>query len=80
MILHALFPHDKSIWAKIRNPLWWLFTLVGVTPVYGVAQCWFLFLFLLKDKSDEFQLVSFIVTFKSSMFVAVGVLPTIKGE
>eukprot|EP00618_Florenciella_parvula_P035898 CAMPEP_0119542920 /NCGR_PEP_ID=MMETSP1344-20130328/53848_1 /TAXON_ID=236787 /ORGANISM="Florenciella parvula, Strain CCMP2471" /LENGTH=614 /DNA_ID=CAMNT_0007587185 /DNA_START=12 /DNA_END=1856 /DNA_ORIENTATION=- len=78
-VLYTLFPFDKSVWGKIKNPWFWVLTLIAAAPVYGVAQVWGILLLAMKDRQDEYQLVNFIVTFKSSMFVAVGVLPTLIG-
>eukprot|EP00439_Symbiodinium_sp_Y106_P045625 s3342_g5.t2 len=41
-----------------------LFTIVGLLPVYGISPGIFLLIFLIVDKTDEFQLVSFILEFK----------------
>eukprot|EP00435_Cladocopium_sp_Y103_P053126 s1169_g16.t4 len=56
-----------------------LFTLVALLPVYGVSPCVFLIIFLLIDKTDEFQLVSFILQFKGFQFLTQGVLRSLVG-
>ncbi|KAH8074609.1 hypothetical protein JL721_2176 [Aureococcus anophagefferens] len=59
-------PHDKTIWAKLREPWWWLFTVgLGSFPLYGVHVCWWAFVLLCKDRRDEYQLVDFAVSFKA---------------
>lgn len=55
------------------------FTLVALLPVYGVSPCVFLIIFLLIDKTDEFQLVSFILQFKGFQFLTQGVLRSLVG-
>ena len=69
-VLYTLFPFDKSVWGKMKRPLFWVLTLIAATPVYGVAQIWGMLLLFMKDRKDEYQLVNFIVTFKASMFFA----------
>eukprot|EP00936_MAST-01D_sp_MAST-1D-sp1_P001394 g1394.t1 len=72
-LLYHLFPHDKSIFGKMRDPIWWLLMCAASFPLLGVSQAFWLVVFLAKDKSDEFQLVAFIVQCKVSQFVALGI-------
>ncbi|TMW62940.1 hypothetical protein Poli38472_005558 [Pythium oligandrum] len=69
-ILYHIFPHDKSIWMCFRDPWWIIYGCIGIFPVVG--QLWWLFLFLIKDKTDEHQLCQFIVGFKAAQFVSLG--------
>ena len=46
-------------------------------PVVG--QLWWLFLFLVKDKSNEHQLCEFIIGFKAAQFVTLGIVATTLG-
>ncbi len=67
-VLYTLFPHDRSVWSQLQDPWWYLFKLLSVFPLFYVSiGTWFV-LWTLKDKGDEFQLVSFIVQMKSSLF------------
>ena len=77
-ILYTMFPHDKSIWAQLRNPWYYIFTIISLSP-YGVSQIWWLLMFILRDKHDEYQLVNFIVSIKVAGFFSVGVIPTFLG-
>ena len=77
-ILYTMFPHDKSIWAQLRNPWYYIFTIISLSP-YGVSQIWWLIMFILRDKHDEYQLVNFIVSIKVAGFFSVGVIPTFLG-
>ena len=77
-VLYTMFPHDKSIWKQLKNPIFWLFTIVSVLP-WGVSQAWFIIIFLLRDKHDEFQLIDFIVKVKTAGAVSVGLIPTFMG-
>lgn len=76
-ILYNMFPYDKSMWKCFKNPYWYLFNCIGVLPVVG--QIWWLFLFLVKDKTDEHQLCEFIIGFKVSQFMSLGLVATLTG-
>ncbi|CAI5737329.1 unnamed protein product [Hyaloperonospora brassicae] len=71
-ILHHLFPHDKTIWRSLRDPWWIAYTSVGLLPVVG--QLWWIFLFVIKDKTNEHQLCEFIVGFKAAHFITLGIM------
>ena len=77
-ILYTMFPHDKSVWAQLRNPWYYFFTILSLSP-FGVSQIWWLLMFILRDKHDEYQLVNFIVSIKVAGFFSVGVIPTFLG-
>ncbi|CAH0488177.1 unnamed protein product [Peronospora farinosa] len=71
-ILHHLFPHDKTIWRSFKDPWWIAYTSVGLLPAVG--QLWWIFLFMIKDKTNEHQLCQFIVGFKAAQFVTLGIM------
>ncbi|KAG7390967.1 hypothetical protein PHYPSEUDO_006102 [Phytophthora pseudosyringae] len=71
-ILHHLFPHDKTIWRSFKDPWWVAYTSVGLLPVVG--QLWWIFLFIIKDKTNEHQLCQFIVGFKAAQFITLGII------
>ena len=70
-ILHTLYPHDKSAWAKMKQFSWWFIMVISHIPVFGVTQAWWLLVFLLHDKCDTFQVVKFILQVKTSAVIAV---------
>uniref|UniRef100_K3WUT2 Uncharacterized protein n=1 Tax=Globisporangium ultimum (strain ATCC 200006 / CBS 805.95 / DAOM BR144) TaxID=431595 RepID=K3WUT2_GLOUD len=76
-ILYHLFPHNKSIWMSFKDPWWIAFSSVGVFPVVG--QLWWLFLFLIKDKTNEHQLCQFIIGFKVAQFITLGIFHSMLG-
>lgn len=76
-ILYHLFPHNKSIWMSFKDPWWLAFSCVGVFPVIG--QLWWLFLFLIKDKTNEHQLCQFIIGFKVAQFITLGIVHSMLG-
>lgn len=62
--LYHTFPYDRTIWWRIRTFSWWLWNAIAIFPLYGIQGAYFIFLFLCLDKSDEFQMVNFIMQFK----------------
>ena len=78
-ILYHTLPYNLSIWQKIRDPWFYVFALIAAFPRYGVQQIWFLLLWLMKDKGDEFQLASFILQFKGLQFITIGLLSSLIG-
>ena len=77
-ILYTMFPHDKSVWAQLKNPWYYFFTIISLAP-YGVSQGWWLVMFLFRDKHDEYQLVNFIVSIKVAGVFSLGIIPTFIG-
>ena len=78
-ILYTLYPYDRSLWSRLRDPWYFLFKLFTIFPLYYVSiSTWFI-LWLMKDKRDEYTLVKFIVDLKSSLFVSA-VLSSILGN
>ena len=69
--LHALWPHDRSMWSCLRSPQWWLLHILGVLPLVG--PWWWLALASAVDKGDEYQLCQFIVALRCAHFVTLGV-------
>ncbi|CAK9038066.1 Hypothetical protein SCF082_LOCUS22441 [Durusdinium trenchii] len=76
---YHLYPYNRGFWGSLRDPIWILFTLISLVPAYGVSPCVFLVIFLLIDKTDEFQLVSFILQFKGFQFLTQGFLRSLVG-
>ena len=71
-VLYHMFPHDKTIWASVKDPWWWFYTQAwGAFPLWGVTTAWWFVVLLCKwseSPVDEFQLVDFVVSFKASQF------------
>lgn len=76
---YHIYPADKTIWGKLRDPVWILFMLVSLIPWAGMTPLVFLFCFLIIDKTDEYQLCLFILQFKGTQFLSHGVIRTITG-
>ncbi|CAE7747810.1 unnamed protein product [Symbiodinium pilosum] len=76
---YHLYPFDRGFWGRFRDPVWILFTLIGLLPVYGISPGIFCVIFLVIDKTDEFQLVSFILEFKGFQYLTQGVIRSLMG-
>jgi len=76
---YHLFPCDKSFWGHIKDPVFVLFTLVSLAPISGFCSLIFLFIFLIIDRGDEYQLLQFILQFKGTQFISHGVIRTLTG-
>lgn len=79
VLRYHLLPYDRGFWRKIRSPIFVLFTLISIVPKYGISAIMFTFLFLIIDKSDEFQLQEFILGFKALQFVSMGIISATVG-
>eukprot|EP01138_Halocafeteria_seosinensis_P001233 gb/GECG01001262.1/.p1 GENE.gb/GECG01001262.1/~~gb/GECG01001262.1/.p1 ORF type:complete len:659 (+),score=62.77 gb/GECG01001262.1/:1-1977(+) len=77
-ILYSLEPFDKSTWACLKSKRWCALNAIGLVPGF-ISQIWWLLLFLMKDKSDEYQLANFIVGFETAKFFSVGVWSFVQG-
>jgi len=76
---YHLFPNDKTIWGKLRDPIFVIFTLISLIPIQGVSQLIYCFIFFIIDKRDEFQLLQFILQFKGTQFISHGIIRTLTG-
>jgi len=76
---YHIYPADKTIWGKLRDPIWVVFILMSLVPWAGMTPIIFLFIFLIIDKTDEYQLCIFILQFKGTQFISHGILRTLTG-
>jgi hypothetical protein len=79
-VLYSLAPADKSFWVCCRDPGYWLLSAVGIIPVPWIAYTWWMMIFLMKERTDEYQLVDFIVGFEASKFFAGGCWGLLQGS
>lgn len=78
--LHHFLPYDRSIWGKIRDPVFLIFSLIILFPRFAVRQTFFAFLLFLITvpwPPDEYQLTNFILRFKGTQFITGGVLASL---
>jgi hypothetical protein len=81
-VLGHFIPYDKDVWAKLRDPLFVLLTLLTMVPVFAAREAFFALVLLLHlfpgSKShgavDEWQLINFIMSFKGMQFLTGGVI------
>jgi len=78
-VRYHLLPYDKTIWGKLKDPWWVIMSLITLVPVLGVSPICFFILFFIIDKGDEFQLVQFILQFKGTQFLSVGLIRMVMG-
>lgn len=79
IILYTVKPYDRGFWAQAKSPLFLLLSAFTVFPSYGVQPIAFFVFFLLLDRSDEYQLTSFILNFKGLQFISGGVMAGLLG-
>lgn len=65
-------PADMSIWARFRTIWYWLIMFIQIIPFYSIQPIFKLFTWLLLDKGDEYQLIFFILDFKTLQFFTLG--------
>eukprot|EP00406_Dinophysis_acuminata_P068906 CAMPEP_0179292896 /NCGR_PEP_ID=MMETSP0797-20121207/43093_1 /TAXON_ID=47934 /ORGANISM="Dinophysis acuminata, Strain DAEP01" /LENGTH=543 /DNA_ID=CAMNT_0021002025 /DNA_START=1 /DNA_END=1632 /DNA_ORIENTATION=+ len=81
-VLHHLYPHNRSIFGHVKDPCWLLLTLMMLITGYGVRTATLvlvLFMHVYPGPPDEFQLVHFIASLKSTQFVSGGIVMLIMG-
>lgn len=79
ILYYVVAPFDMSPWQQMRSFTWWFFKLISLVPVRGVTESFFALTLLFEDKSDEFRLISYILTFRGTSFISVGVIPALIG-
>ena len=77
-VLYVEHPYDKTIFGKVRTPMWWVFLACKLYPGWGVQSILFLLKLCMIDRSDEWQLFEYIVQFKGIQFLA-GVFSILSG-
>ena len=78
-LLYNVYPYDQSIFQTMYNPWWVFFFVLSVWPLFGLQPMYYILLFCAIDRSDEYQLVSFILEFKALSSLSVGFLLTAIG-
>ena len=70
--LYNIYPYDQSIWQMLANWKWCAAFIWSMWPLYGVQPLYWMLVFACFDRSDEYQLVNFILEFKALMFLSIG--------
>ena len=71
-LLYNVYPYDQSMWQMLHNPKWCLAFTLSVWPLYGLQPLYWAVIFCCIERTDEFQLVNFILEFKALMFFSIG--------
>lgn len=75
-LLYTYLPFDISVFGQIKGPLFLFLTLLSITPMFGIRVAFFTVILLCIVSGrppDEYQLVTFILTFKGAQFLSSGV-------
>lgn len=72
-------PVDKTIWQRLRWFSFWFLLIISLFPFYCVTPGLMLIDFLMISKKDEYQLVSFILSFKTFHFFTFGIIRGVVG-
>ncbi|CAK8993010.1 Uncharacterized protein SCF082_LOCUS3319 [Durusdinium trenchii] len=75
-LLYSYLPFDISIFGQIKSPFFLLLTVISITPMFGIRVAFFTLILLLiiaGRPPDEYQMVTFILTFKGAQFLSSGV-------
>lgn len=78
--LHHFLPHDRSVFGKMKDPVWWVFTITSAITIFGVRPLFLtivLLMLCMPGPPDEYQLTQFIVMLKGSQFFTIGFLQTL---
>jgi len=71
--LHATQPADTTLYQNLREAGPLILTIISLYPPTSVPL--FLVTLIFINKSDEFQLVNFILKFKGAQFLSAGIMP-----
>ena len=73
-LLYAIYPADRNFFLSMRDPFAVSLLLLRLCPWYGMSVIVFVAKFFLIDRTDEFQLVNYILGFKGFQFISSGIL------
>lgn len=75
--LSHYLPHDRSIFGKLKDPLYLIMVASTMLPLFGIRVFFFgvvLTMLLYPGPPDEYQLINFILIFKGTQFFTTGVV------
>eukprot|EP00444_Apocalathium_aciculiferum_P053181 CAMPEP_0183519626 /NCGR_PEP_ID=MMETSP0371-20130417/16268_1 /TAXON_ID=268820 /ORGANISM="Peridinium aciculiferum, Strain PAER-2" /LENGTH=413 /DNA_ID=CAMNT_0025717807 /DNA_START=1 /DNA_END=1242 /DNA_ORIENTATION=- len=79
-LLRHFLPFDRSIFGKMKDPVFWIITILVSIPMYGLRAGVFslmLLMLVLPGPPDEYQFIDYILQLKGSQFFTVGILQTL---
>jgi hypothetical protein len=77
---YVLYPYDRNLWRVIRHPVWWFCLLLSICPFYSISQIYYILMFFIIDKRDQFQLENYITEFKAFQFISLGLVSALVGS
>jgi hypothetical protein len=75
-VLYSWWPFDISVFGQVRDPLFWILTVLSCVTIFGIriiTGSVILLFILLGRPADEYQITQFILTFKGLQFISSGV-------
>mmetsp|Transcript_27000 Transcript_27000/g.77476 ORF Transcript_27000/g.77476 Transcript_27000/m.77476 type:complete len:488 (+) Transcript_27000:148-1611(+) len=76
---YRLFPFDKGTWYCLRDPIFVVVNVLALIPYMGIYAWMYAFIWVVIDKTDEYQLIYFILSFKGAQFFSWGLVKGIVG-
>ncbi len=68
-------PFDRTSWQSMWDPVWLSFRTMRLVPLFGLSFWSFLLEFIFMDRTDEYQLIRFILDIKGTQFISVAIVP-----
>ena len=68
-------PFDQTSWQSMWDPVWLAFRTMRLVPLFGLSFWSFLLEFIFMDRTDEYQLIRFILDIKGTQFISVAIVP-----
>lgn len=81
-VLHHYLPHNRSLFGKLKDPVYLAIMFLILLPVHGLRVAFFslVLLFLLfPGPPDQFQLFNYVLLFKGTQFLTSGLITTMLG-
>lgn len=75
-VLYSWWPFDISVFGQVRDPLFWILTVLSCATPFGIriiTGSIILLFIILGRPADEYQITQFILTFKGLQFISSGV-------
>lgn len=83
VVLFHFLPCDKTIFGKLKDPVYLMFYAITCIPLHGVRPLFFLVVFVslvFPGPPDEFQIINFILLLKGSQFLTSGLIRMAAGS
>jgi len=71
---YRLYPYNRGLAGVQQDPVWWICAIIAAFPLFSLPAYFFLIIFFIIDKTDEFQLLFFILQVRGMQFLSDGFL------